>query len=374
MFTYAQYDKRLKGDLAAAHHQYDPITGEVFNIDVKLGPRPKIKVFSITESGQVTVLAEITHRKLFDGRTSRIRPAYIHSFWLTQNYVIIPESPLYYQGVDLIITGTAVSGLVWDEASPTFLHIVSRRPGAEHLVTLEAASFFTFHVGNAWDTVDAGGEPVIHLDCGAFPNGDILYQLDTFGHPLRSGEQDVRSAAGRGRLRGISMPQERQSSFADLHRYTLRWSSDEGSVTCRKIASNIEFLRFSQKYAMRPYRYLWGCELLPATAELNERYCLVKVDLETGALLHFEEPDFVCSEPIFVPPSSSKDADEEDDGVLLSFVNVHGNNTKEQDHCLLLVLDAKTMTKMASCNIGTFKAVTFHGSFVDQDFQNVSMN
>lgn len=69
----------LKGPLSASHTKSDPSTGDIFNFNLELG-RPSIyRIFRISAStGQTDILATFTGQ-----------PAYIHSFFLTENYVVL---------------------------------------------------------------------------------------------------------------------------------------------------------------------------------------------------------------------------------------------------------------------------------------------
>ncbi|OBZ87231.1 Beta,beta-carotene 9',10'-oxygenase, partial [Choanephora cucurbitarum] len=111
IFDYSAFDQRLNGQLSAAHHQYDPVTGEVFNFTLTIGAKPRLVVFSISKEGKTTILGDTTQRA--DG--SFIQSPYIHSFWLTQNYIIIPESPLIYKGagLNMLLHGSALSSMAW---------------------------------------------------------------------------------------------------------------------------------------------------------------------------------------------------------------------------------------------------------------------
>lgn len=368
LYKYGEYDSRIQGDLSAAHHQYDPVTEEVFNFSLKLGPVPKLTVFSISSTGQVSILAEITHRKLpgnsSKSSNSRIRPSYIHSFFLTRNYIVIPEYPLYYEGLDFLITGNAMASMRWDDHAPTtYFHVIGRRPDIGHVVSIPTNGFYSFHGANAWDSVDMDGNPVIELDVCAFPDGDILYQLHTFGTFWRSMDATTMMATAvlKDKPKGMTLPPKRQDSFGDLRRYRVTWSG----ASYRTLATNIEFARFSQHYALKPYRYVWGCQFKKPLNGEYERYAVVKVDLDTGAITQHDSTHMTFSEPIFVPKPGSEE--QEDEGVVVCL------GTSDEGSYLVL-LDAKTMEKVAQSHLGPFSISTFHGSFVDEEFQNVSIN
>ncbi|KAI9312483.1 carotenoid oxygenase [Dichotomocladium elegans] len=352
LFKYENYHHEFEGFLSAAHHQYDPHTDETFSLTLRFGHLPAINIFAIHKSGEVTrMLARLTHRHLPNGDTTQpILPCYIHSFWLTERYVIIPETPLHYSnnGLDLVMNGTIITGLAWKEDAPAYLHVIDRQNGGL-VVSVPTEAFAMFHTANAWDSVDDDGNIVIHMDCCAFKNADFLYKL--------SGNSPPTSI----RIRGITIFPDNEVEYPDLRRYRIIMKdAKDARASVSTLVSNFEFPRFSQRQALEPYTFAWGCQRLT-----DGRVCIAKANLETGRILPFDLRGHFFSESIFVP---RPDATEEDDGALLSFVNT-------QDRCMLLVLDARTMEEIVRCDIGNFTATTFHGSYVDSDhFENISIN
>ncbi|KAI7849759.1 carotenoid oxygenase [Circinella umbellata] len=376
IFDYTSYDERFQGPLSAAHHQHDPFTEETFNFTTTLGRTPTMTVFSLDKTNKnPKVLGKITERKLPNGTTEPFTPTYIHGFWSTKNYVIVPESPLYYgnNGLDMVLQGNLAAALKWDAVRPAYLHVVSRDPTIGHVVSLPVDPFFTFHSGNAWDTLDKNGNPVIEMDCCAFPNGDFLYQLHRFGHVDRNDKKDL--AGGKIKpfeMNGINYtPGHLQ--FGDLNRYKLTWNKEEktGEASYRTITKNVEFPRFHPDYTYRSHKYLWGCQVQKASADDCERFSLVKIDLETGKTLTLDQKSHMFTEPVFVPRPG---AEKEDDGVLLVFTNVLDPKNPEKDRCVFSVVDGQTMEEIARSDIGEFPATTFHGSYVDSDFTSISIN
>jgi torulene dioxygenase len=139
----------------------------------------------------------------------------------------------------------------------------------------------------------------------------------------------------------------------------------------RDITTNVEFPRFNARYTSQPSRYVWGCALEPATVEKNETYDIVKVATDTGEITRYHRPGYACSEPIFVPKPG---ANEEDDGVIVALANEYSEEEEMIDRSYVVVLDGKTLEELGKAEIGNFTPVTFHGSFVDKDFDNVSIN
>ncbi|KAI8139885.1 carotenoid oxygenase [Fennellomyces sp. T-0311] len=373
LFNYSDYDERLHGPISAAHHQVDFESQESFNFSIAMGKTPCMTAFSINKDGKATVLGQVTERKLPNGETLPFRPSYIHAFWMTKNFVIIPEFPLHYgnNGMDMIIQSSLAGGMIWDESSPTYLHVISRDPKIGHVVSMPVDPFFTFHSGNAWDTVDAEGNTVIELDCCAFPNGNFVRQLHRFGVMDRPGfkHPELEKAA---KMRGMEY-EPGHFIFGDLHRYraTFNTKNKTGETTLSKIATNVEFPRFHPSYIARPNKYLWGCQAEPVSADDSQRFSLVKIDLDTGNLTKHDRPAHMFTEPVFVP---NPDGKSEDDGAILSFTNILDIADTTKDRCILSILDAKTMEEIGRCDVGPFNATTFHGSFVDAEFKSITVN
>ncbi|RCH80605.1 hypothetical protein CU098_002197, partial [Rhizopus stolonifer] len=360
IFDYTTFDSRLKGDLSAAHHQHDPVTKEIFNFTLTIGPRPRLIVFSVTNEGKVTVLADITRRH----NNTPIRAPYIHSLWLTENYVIIPEAPLTYQdgGKNMLLYGSALTSMGWDKDMPTYCHVFHRQGGL--VASIPVPSFFTFHVANAFESqCPKTGDTLLNLDCSSFSNGDIMHQLHTFGVPRHKGPS-APTPQGTTFINGILHPPRHQTSFGDLIRYqlNLNQSSVESIDT---LAKNVEFPRYNQDYTTKAdNQYVYGCQLQPFTETRDETIGLIKVDLNERKTQTYAVEGFSCSEPIFVPdPKGSA----QDDGVLLTLVN-------NFDCCYFIVLDASSMKELARIKIGQFTAVTFHGSYVNHEFESININ
>lgn len=365
LFNYAAYDKRFDGQLSASHHKADAKTGETFNFTLHLGPESKITVFSIKKDHSTTVLADITHRKLPgvpEADQERIQPPYIHAFWLTENYVILPEAPLYLTrgGMDMLLSKSFVGGMAWRENSPGYLHVV-RRDGGGHVVTLPVDPYFIFHTSNAWDGKLQDGTSVLDLDACAWYHGDIVLQTSQLGLMRKSVPLSTPPASKK--INGLTVPPA-NFEFGNLERYHLEFNEQDTSnakATHHLITRNIEFPRYNPLDDLKPYKYLWACQFeQPASDTDTGRFSLVKVDTETGETIKLDHERCMYTEPVFVPRPG---AIERDDGVLLSFTNI-SQPEKDMDSCALVIVDAKTMAELDRCYIGQFSCLTFHGSFV----------
>jgi torulene dioxygenase len=279
----------------------------------------------------------------------------MHSFWLTKNYVILPEAPLHSKKpLNLFFTGNILSTLCWDSSKPLYFHVFHRDGrGLVASVPLRPA-FFTFHTANAFEIDDT-----LILDCAAFDSGDIIHQVQSFGQP-RTDEYTSQTKERTINVNGIMHPVPPQNSYGDFNRYTIDLKSQTASK--KTFLSNVEFPRFNHEISLGSYGYVYGCRMY--VNEKQETGSLVKIGLEGGEVKEFLVHGHSCSEPIF---AARPGATAEDDGVLLTFVN-------STECCYLMVVDAREMKELARIKIGQFTAVTFHGSYVDHEFKMVSPN
>ncbi|KAI8647630.1 putative carotene oxygenase [Parasitella parasitica] len=425
MFTYGHVSKQLQGQLCASHHQYDEDTDEYVNFMVKLGPFPTFQTFSLgpympSPPGEKEAmpapeprLHQPIWRHLGAWKTMEaLKPSYIHSFSMTKNYIIIPNFPYYYSfgGLSAIYYSSAYQTFYWDETRHTLFHVVDRHTG-HHVATYEADPCFSFHTANAWDEeVELPGgrkERVIYMDYCMYENTDIVDASFELGK-TPTGQMDLDQVKPARYIfdKNTAHKKEHQIAPSQFRRYRLgqvpvakfgdaswtpSWSNAFSNITKfnkRRVASytiighDLEMPRFNPRYSMKPYRFCWGvCESrhAPSYASGSVVNGLIKLDLENVYLGRntddessakiWDEPGSSCAEPIFVP---SPDGQDEDDGVVMSIVNTTLEDGRES--CFLLILDACSFEEIARTTIGSFNAVTLHGSFVDKHGRGVAVN
>src|SRR6185503_11916900 len=91
--------------------------------------------------GRWRTLAEIPVSKI----------AYLHSFALTERYVVITEGPLLVEPQELALDKRPfIENYVWDGGRGTRFLVVERATG-RHVATMDAESFFCFHHINAYE-------------------------------------------------------------------------------------------------------------------------------------------------------------------------------------------------------------------------------
>lgn len=321
---------QVVGNMTAAHGQYDVSTGEYFNYVHKLGPSPATyKVFCVSNTGKLEVLAEIQDE-----------PSYIHSFALTENYLILIVFPERVNGLKVLFEKSIMGGMSFDEHADTKFHVISRKQ-RKLVATYSAEAFWCFHTVNSFEDPSTGD---IQIDLCRYANGDLISQL--YVKNLRS--QDY--------------------SFFDgalLYRYVLSSAglagSQEGNSQLKAVGKvlsdkTVELPRFNELRHLKPYRYVYGPKLgrdSVSGAQVEGR--LVKIDTQTGAVLSWVQARGHCSEAIFVPDPNGF---EEDDGCLLSIVF-----DADAQSSFLLILDASTMRELARASCPVVPA-GFHGEYL----------
>ncbi|KAG0163455.1 hypothetical protein DFQ28_011668 [Apophysomyces sp. BC1034] len=403
MFTYGHVDDALQGQLCASHHQQDDETGEFVNFMVRLGPIPSFQVFSLDSKSAKPRLCEPIYRHLGAWKTiEALKPSYIHSFSMTQNYVIIPNFPYYYSfgGLSALYYSCAYQTFYWDETRHTLFHVVDRRSG-RHVATYEADPCFSFHSINAWDEIvqipGQATERVIYMDYCMYQNTDIVDASFELGKlPTGIDLDKVKPARF---VKHTDGKKDHQIKPSQVRRYRLGQVPDDVNVpqypngggfldyNKRRVASyevlgyDVELPRINPHHNLKRYRFVWGvCESRHAPSYASGAVIngLIKLDLDRPYLgpntesdssaKIWDEPGCSCSEPIYLP---NPDADEEDAGVVLSTVNT---TIDGKESSFLLVLDAASMTELSRGTIGAFNAMTIHGSFVDQHGRGVAVN
>ena len=256
------------------------------------------------------------------------QPFYLHSFALTENYAVICETPSLVQWQDFPRNYTYMKEL------GTHWHVVSRSTG-EHVATFKTnPAFFMYHHANAYEETASDGSVEIVADVLTYPNMDTLGNmfLNVF----------------------IDDPHRTMNSFADggLFRFHLPLSNPGAEVSGRQVGPPMEFPTiWYERYNTRKHQFVYGAGLKRDESTFFDR--IVKTDVETGNSKYYAEPNTFPGEPIFVP---SPNASTEDDGLILSVVL---DATKK--HSFLLILNAKTLEKVARADLAYSVPFGFHG-------------
>lgn len=249
-------------------------------------------------------------------------PGWVHSFPITDHYVVVPEMPLRYCARNLLrAEPTPLYKFEWHLESGSYMHVMCKASGRV-VATVEVPPFVTFHFINAYEEKDDEGRvtAIIADCCEHNANTSILDKLRL--QNLRSSTgQDVLPDARVGRFR---IPLD-GSPFGEL----------EPALDPDQHGRGMDMCSINPAHVGKKYRYAYACG---AHRPCNFPNTLTKIDLVEKTAKNWYEEGAVPSEPFFVPRPG---AVEEDDGVAISMVSAKDGSA------YALVLDAKTFHEIA---------------------------
>ncbi|XWW96847.1 hypothetical protein V2A60_004827 [Cordyceps javanica] len=350
----------LKGPLSMAHAQRDDQTGDMYNVNLDFGRVATYRFFRVNaKSGKTDVIATV--------REKDISAAYIHSFFMTENHLVlcVPSSHLAWSGTKILWEGNVMDALKpFDKAAACQWIVVDRRRGRGVVARFTTPAGFFFHSVNAFEETAADEQgrtqTYLNLDYIHFETTSTLYAMYYDIILRRGGAAD---AFWSDRATAESMkPRFVRRRFA-LPGGTTPPQATGGERTAAGAAAAPEVLSIlaphvgelptmNPAYACKPYRYVYSVPSRGLSTAIGES--LAKTDLRTREALIWNGPHgHTPSEAIFVARPGAVD---EDDGVVLSVV-LDGEGRRSY----LLCLDAKTMTEMGRAEADFPIALGFHG-------------
>ena len=307
------------GQHVTGHPQFDAERAETVGVSTNFGRTSEYRIWrQPTHSWSREQIAAIPVE----------RPAYLHSFALTERYVVVVEFPLVVSPLSLLLPSNKpfIERFEWAPERGTRYHIVERDTGVVH-DPLVGEPCFCFHHVNAFEE---GSELV--LDMLTFTDSGPISEL-YFDASSEMGEMSM--DAGR------------------LSRATL--TPETGAVEMETThPGHLGLPRVSPDVTQEAYRFVYAQAQPGGTIEGLPTQ-LAKVDAETGEETLYD-PGGVTSEPVFVPrPAGSA----EDDGVVLAVAL-----DRARGHSVLHVIDAETMTELATVTLPHALPLDFHGQYL----------
>ncbi|HEV2945106.1 MAG TPA: carotenoid oxygenase family protein [Solirubrobacteraceae bacterium] len=304
----------VPGHLSTAHPHSDRASGGMLNYAAKLGPRSSYRFFALApEESKPRAIGSLGVKE----------PAYMHSFGLTERWLVLAEFPFVVNPLALALSGRPyIENYRWKPERGTRFTLVDRATG-ETTGGFETDACFAFHHVNAYDD---GGEVVVDL-C-VYPDAGIIEDL--YLERLRAGKPVTEATLTRYRL-----------GLADRSVRSERLTGEPLELP------RINYGRCNE----RPYRYVWG-NSNGSQGWIEE---ILKVDTTSGEALSWSQLGCYPGEPVFV---ARPQAGDEDDGVLLSVVLDAGAGTS-----FLLVLDAGDLSELARAQVRHHIPFGFHGQF-----------
>lgn len=326
-YTYTKFDETLTGPLTASHVEFSADGLTEYNYNLTLGKKPEYVVFSKTDD-KVTVLARFS-----------APGCYIHSFFTTENYIILAlwQAEFWGGGIGVPLNKNVLDGLSdkWDPEKKTQFYVIKKESNSSNTYQIfQSQAFFAFHTINAFEE-----DGRIFLDVCTYENNRVLwdFKLEKFATDMK-GVQANKAFVTR---LAIDLTEEQDPSpIRTIHRF----SED---------LKNLELPTHNPKFVGKKARYVYGVNIQNLGLFLFE--ALIRIDMETGEALYFYEEGETPGEAIFVADPSSED---ELGGVLLSIsLNLHSKTSS------LLVLDPRTMKVISRVKMETRVNYGFHGSW-----------
>ncbi|KZM20316.1 Torulene dioxygenase [Ascochyta rabiei] len=335
----------LKGPISAAHAKSDPRTGDIFNFNLEFGRESTYRIFRTSFStGNTDVLAT------FHGK-----PAYIHSLFLTENYVILCvwNSHFTGAGISLLYHQNMVQAIApFDHNSKTIWYVIDRSQNRGLVTTHTSDAFFCFHSVNAWEEPSASNpsQTDIITELSIFENTDVIHRF-YYDNLLSSLSTPDSEYASKKRLSCLPM----QAQFrlpgvsAALHDGQPR---DAQRLFLADKMVSLELPTINPSYLTRRHRYTYGCADRLKSSFMDG---IAKFDNTTQTSIFWEQEGHTPGEPIFVADPKGS---EEDDGVLLTVVL---DGSVERSY--LLVLNARDLEEVGRAEVPGPVAFGFHGAF-----------
>lgn len=252
-------------------------------------------------------------------------PSYIHSFAMTNKYIIITETPFTVSPYDLLMTDKSfIETFSWKPKTGSKFIIVDRHKGTV-VATCKTEAFFTLHHVNAFEK-----DGKVILDLIAYQDPSIIssFYMDKI------------------------YANQRSLPSSELRRYTITPKTQE--VSWKLLTKTpVELPNINHTNAMKEYRHLYCNSNDQDTKNMATQVC--KIDITNGKNLIWQCAGCYPSEPIFVAAPHHVN---EDDGVILSLVL---DSLKQKS--FLVILDAKSFKELARVNVPHHIPFTVHSKF-----------
>jgi beta,beta-carotene 9',10'-dioxygenase len=317
----AQYDDQVSGQHGSAHPHYDFVKRMSVSYLTEFGMQSKFQVYAILDG---------EHRRTLIGSYPVLEPAYIHSFAMTEHYIVIAEYPYRVNPLALITSGKPfIENYTWRPQEGTQFIVMDKHAGTV-VARCTSEAFFAFHHINAFER---DGEVIV--DISAYPDASSVGDLYL----------DRLRAAGR---------ESAALTQGEFRRYHLHLNGMP--VTHELLADqSLELPTINyRRYNTHDYGVAYGVSVdrQDPAAFTNQ---LIRVDTRTRTKKLWSVENCYPGEPVFAEAPHARG---EDDGIVLSVVlNAYRGNS------FLLVLDAHTFEEIGRAEVPHHIPFGFHGQY-----------
>lgn len=319
------YGDRITGHLTTVHPHFDYEREQVFNYITRFSLPSTYNIYSINQGSvrrQIISSIPVKH------------PAYMHSFGMTENYIILTQFPLIIDPFRLAFTGSPfIENLFWKPQYGTEFLVIDKYTG-KLMGKFKCDPSFAFHHINCFEEM----ENVI-VDIVSYKDSSIIKSL--YLKKLRHGDFL------------LPVPQ--------IRRYCLNIFSKK--VTFQILSEDfVEYPRINyRKCNTRDYNYVYGINAHKSNGFPNR---IAKFDVKSKTFKHWIKENNYPGEAIFI---AAPDTEKEDEGVILSMVL-----DTERVKSYLLILDAASFSEIARAYLPFAAPFGSHGQYFEQ--QNVSVS
>lgn len=322
------YCDRVPGQTTTAHPHFDYRENALYSYLVNLFPTCSYSIYRMgAHSDRRELVASIPVEQ----------PSYMHSFAMTEQYIILVEFPLRLSRLSLALSGKPViENYEWKPEEGTRFLVISKANG-QVVHSAMSESFFCFHHVNAFEQ---DGEIVVDLI--AYADSSVIQSLY---------------------LETILHHPNQVIPAGELRRYRVPMN---GSPIRSEVMSSepIELTRINyHRCNTHNYQFVYG---VGSSRKGNFIDQLVKVDVQnrTSQVWRLplrgtaeQPPHCYPGEPVF---AAAPNAVHEDEGVILSVVlNAQSENS------FLLVLDSQSWEELARVELPYHLTFDFHGQYFD---------
>ena len=354
----------LTGHLAAAHACTDPANRDIYNYNLAFGAAGACyRVFCTSaDTGITEVLATISG--------SDIKPAYLHSLFLTKHFVVLCIWPaLFRQGGARILWERNVLDAIgeFDEREETVWVIISRNGGGV-VNKFASEAFFAFHTVNAWEEDAEDGRGVdVFAEVVTYKNSNVLHRfyydnLVSNGSGVRDANKSLDKNLSLSRFKLASIPTPASTSIEGKNAKSQTRKAELVQAIPGPRAGELPRINPAYEWSKK-HRYVYSVTDSGKSSFVD---AIGKTDTETGECKVWRVEGHTPSEPIFVPAvevggkevgvderGSERD---EDDGAVMTVV-LDGNSGKSY----LLCLDARDLSEVARAEVDSVVGLGFHG-------------
>ena len=312
------HEDKLSGHFTTAHPHFDFVQSGVINTMTRLSRVSRYNFYRIPFG---------TKRRILFGSLPVKEPTYIHSFGMTEHYIILAEFPFVVSPLKMLLGGKPfIENFCWKPERGTRFLIIDKKDGS--LVgTYGGEAFFAFHHVNAFETA---GELVI--DIVAYPDPSIIEAF--YLAKLKDGATTIPDST--------------------LRRYRIPLKGNESTYELLS-ESSMEFPRIHYRRCnTKDYSFVYGVNASGPDDFYNR---LVKLDIRKRTSKVWFERNCYPGEAVFV---ATPNATKEDDGLVLSVVL-----DPEKGNSFLLILDAGTFEEIARAEVPHPIPFGFHGQYFE---------